>query len=164
MKVRKLTMLLMVMLVMLSLTGCLGDKEEEKEVFTLQKMESFSVEKEKIPCQVPMYEKGTAAFNKPIELYQEPNAQNATINFSYTGKDGELIAKVKDGIVIETNENMPGVEKTNIVGDISTFQLQITPQTESVTVLYELEIKEGKKGKTSRFIAFRIVPKMEPPE
>lgn len=161
MKVRKLTMLLMVVVVMLSLTGCFGDDKDEKEVFTLQKMEGFSMEEGKIPCRILMYEKSTEAFNKPIVIYQEVNVQNPTINFSFTGEDGEVIVKVKDGIIIETNEKIPGVEKANIVGDISTFQLQMTPQSDTATILYELELKKGKKKTESRYIAFQVWPKAE---
>lgn len=169
---KKIFLMLLIMLLAMSLMGA-GCSEEQKEessekeerVFQIQRMVDISLEDETIqlPYKVLTHAKSTDAFNNPISVYVS-SGETAKINFSFTSEEGETLKSVKDGMVIETNETMPGAENVNVVGDIATFQLQLTPQSELSTVVYELVMEKEKKEEKkpcNRFIAFRMSPKEE---
>lgn len=160
-KMRKLCVLLVVsMLTMICVTGCSWskkDKAEEKQVFQIQRLEGISLEdaSQQLPCKVQTYSKSTDAFNNPTTVYYEQGIEFATINFSFTSEEGEILKSVKDGMVIETNETMSGVKEVNAVGDIATFKLEIEPQGELTTIIYEFAMDEESDN---RFLALRILP------
>lgn len=163
MKTRKIFMLLIVLC--LSLVGCRKEtakQEEEQRIFQIQREEGIFIDGgTTFPFEIRTQGKATKAFNEPLTV--QINEEQATINFSFTNEEKEVLKAVKDGVVIETGETMPGVPEVSNVGDIATFRLQITKPTDIVTILYEFEIEkptEDKKGMKSanRFLALRVEP------
>ncbi len=149
------------LITMVCLTGCSlpwakKDETQEERVFQIQRLEGITLggTEQQLPCEVQTYSKSTDAFNNPTTVYVQ-HVEAATINFSFTSEEGESLKAVKDGRIIETNETMLGVESVNVVGEIVTFKLEIIPQDELTTIVYEFEMEEESDN---RFLALRMLP------
>lgn len=147
------------------------DEMEKDNVLQILRLENLiwpiEQEEEALPYKIKLYSKSEEAVDNAVPLNEvvrsEVNigkAEYRRINCSFIS-ESDTIIELTRGLILEKNmwgsyEDINSDLRTT--GNITTFQLNISPQYEPVTVLYELEFLKKDNDSYTRFIAFRLEP------
>lgn len=116
---------------------------ETKEVIVLQSFESLKLQSD--ISEIVLYEKSTDAIEKPLKIYKQKE-EKAKLNFSYVGN--VALYDIRQGIILELNQNVGGLGIVNNIGNISTFSLELNPYEqieEKYNIIYEIRFEDDSR-------------------
>ncbi len=148
---RKVFLVVLVLSLLMSLTGC-GDTKTENQ-YQIRRLKGIQLES-KLPCNVVMYEDASAAYENAMNIKQQK--EGGTILLSCISDENFVLKYIRTGVIVEENCQCDSDFNIEMVGNIRTVELMLPMLEESATVVYELE-NALSKGE-NKFIAFYITP------